>query len=357
MEKVDKFLYLILENRNCFDGGTGSPSAASEFLQKSEDMIIFFLKNEDLTELEFPPYNSFYRRIIHCLGRRYNLVHRVESTNTFNSHSTLRKIYLVKPIGDFQKFQGPILKSTDWIVDFYREAGIFETLSPKKSKKIRSKKAVEKVEIPKIKILKREREREIPTNEAVGPEITSPLLALENLTLEEREAKYQAARDRIFAGFIAEDLNEKLSNASNNFEVSNYLFTDVKNDVQEDGAVMHTDHYTTAIKTENQVSLSKRHSTLLNPDAVPFTFKPVVEDEAAPEPVIEINHIYTITSSAGQLTRDNLKEILANHPRATIKVFTCPSDSVFLLLPSDENICVNSDKWTFTKWIPEFYLD
>ena len=98
MEKIDEFLYDILNFDSNSSGGAG------EFLLKSEKAIISFLKDVNRSELEFPGLNSYYRRIIHRLGRRYNLVHRVEATSIFNETSTLRRIYLAKPITLFAFF-------------------------------------------------------------------------------------------------------------------------------------------------------------------------------------------------------------------------------------------------------------
>lgn len=384
MEKVDKFLYIILKN-SC-DGGPST--AAAEFLQKSEETIISFIQNESRSELEFPPLNSFYRRIIHCLGRRYNLVHRVEVTNIFNSNSTLRKIYLTKPVEEQQKQKFPILKSSDWIVDLERERGIIEII---KTKKIRtSKKQMEKTATtPKIKILKRETTATTETATQSSSVATTPVLALENLTLEEKEAKYQAARDRIFEGFTS---NDQVVNELTCVDIKNNVtqsITDSTSDTITQAVTYRTDpsstdstvnvlfsatddaHNITTVDT-NSITTYDAHfdinitdhvtnftsrSTALNPDAAPFTFTAVVE-EPAPEPVIEINHIYTITATSGQLNRDHLKEILAVHPSATIKTYTSPTDLAFLLL-NDEQIdcCVNNEKLAITKWLPEFYLD
>lgn len=386
MEKVDKFLYIILKNRNSYYCDGGPSTAAAEFLQKSEETIISFIQNESRSELEFPPLNSFYRRIIHCLGRRYNLVHRVEVTNIFNSNSTLRKIYLTKPVEEQQKQKFPILKSSDWIVDLERESGIIEI---KKTKKIRSvKKQVEKTATtPKIKILKRETTATKETPTAVTSQsssvASSPLLALENLTLEEKEAKYQAARDRIFEGFTATEdavINEPTctqavidstsdtiteavtdSTAPSSTDCTVNIPLSPAGDAHTintvDANSSTTDYAHSGLNITDHIAISTPRSTALNPDAAPFSFTPVVE-EPAPEPIIEINHIYTITATSGQLTRDHLKEILAVHPSCTIKTYTSPTDLAFLLLKDEEiNFCVNNEKWTITKWIPEFYLD
>jgi hypothetical protein len=368
MEKVDKFLYIILENRNCSYGGVGGNVRAADFLQRTEDMLISFIQNEERSELEFPPLNSFYRRIVHCLGRRYNLVHRVEATNIFNSNSTLRKIYLAKPVGDQQKFQGPILKSSDWIAEIERENGIIETFCLKKLKNIRRKKKVteekSKPVTPKIKILKRETSTvETSDSSQFSSVATSPLLALEALTLEEKEAKYQAVRDRIFEGFTMEESEETCY--QNFYDVpvidSKTLHVKAAADALNPVSVILAPEISEPYVDAPNMSSSKPScSTPLNPDAIPFSFTPVVE-ESTPEPVIEINHIYTIIPTSGQLTRDHFKEIIATYPTATIKTYAFPADFAFLLLNDNnrniDDISLCNEKWIISKWIPEFYLD
>lgn len=357
-EKVDKFLYNILFQNyvtNC-----GNPAA--EFLQKSEETIILFVQRDERSELEFPPLNSFYRRIIHCLGRRYNLVHRVEPTNVFNSTTTLRKIYLTKPLG-FSHV--PFLKSTDWIEVIERESGLIETSNlPKKPKKLRKPTSEAKPEIvTKIKILKRE-----PATVKIEEKSVPAVLAFETLSLEEKEAKYQAARDRIFEGFVVEGL-EGLEGkgevkSSNESTTSEKCFTDSTLSSTTTSSVNHSvntvNHPVNTVNHFTTTTTTTATTAALNPEAVPFTFSPLSPMEFVEEPVIEINHIYTLrpVGATTELTRDHLKEILTVLPTATIKFHRLPTNLAFILLkPGDkiENLC--SDQWTITKWSCEFYLD
>lgn len=376
MEKVDGFLYDILYRNYCDSGDTQTASAAA-FLEKSEETIASFFQSDERSELEFLPLNSFYRRIIHCLGRRYGLVHRVEPTNLFNSTSTLRKIYLTKPVGTGGDSVLPILKSSDWIGGKEKPCGLIETSkkSPKPTKKT-SKTPKVSVDKPKFKILKRSSD-----SAAVSP-VTAPLLPqLETLSLQEREAKYQAARDRIFEGFTEDTgaliegiesgmniLGVSTVNSTGDNEVRDNIITKDNNINSTDYSCNNSTKYSCNNSTEDSSNNSTDVNTPtdntptsggLNPEAAPFSLDLISEEE---EPPIEISHIYTVTpiSESAQLSQEHFKNLLAAHPTATIKTRSVPTDFAFLLLSvSDQNgqLSLKSEHYQITKWIPEFYVD
>lgn len=389
MEKIDEFLYTII-NQN--SNSSANWIEAKKFLKKSEKLLVKFLMEKDRVELEFPPLNSFYRRIIHRLGRRYNLVHRVEATNLFNENSNLRKIYLARRIGEEEKLEDlPILTCSDWLpLDFGGEDGLESELlvlnesSKNKHKKnsLRKQSSTEEKEkkasssneskAPKIKILNRaSRPESLQSSHLPSPTTTnfesspSPINAgMESLSLEEREAKYQAARERIFEGFTGEcepvEINRvsetKESKESKDTELSDIADIADITDITEPKDIENEHPVTSIPKSVTPVPEPVTSaSSQLNPDALPFSFVPTT-----PEPEIKINHIYTVTSPMSHpITREDLKELLKSiYPRvAVIKTRQIPTNFAFLLLKKDEIIELEGGKLVISKWKPEFYLD
>lgn len=376
MEKVDGFLYDILAGQGDgkFDGN------AASFLFKTEDSIISFLKCSDRMELEFPPLNSFYRRIVHCLGRRYALVHRVESTNIFNAASTLRKIYLGKPVGLDFVADGPLLKCSDWIpceqaaselITLEDSMKVVDGIKKKKEKDGSKKPAANTPAAPKLKILKRASGPDSPVVETLV-ESTS------QLSLEEREAKYQAARERIFEGFsadistetaevlngtaVAEVSTAKSSEATKDIDTANSTEVDTKS-VEDVSA----DDKETVGAESNKNSISDTLSTAtnamtLNPDAVPFSFtRSNIPVDATR---MQINHVYVIKplDPSNLLTAKDLQALLdtATSFSKTFKTRKIPTDFAFLLIGSnsaaDDSILSLSCTVSISKWKVEEYL-
>ena len=375
MEKVDEFLYDILKRNNEVDFVS---KAASTFLQKSEETILIFISSSDRSELEFPPLNSFYRRIIHRLGRRYNLAHRVEATTIFNAELTLRKVFLTKPVGENEDLL-PILKCVDWLAE--RENGrekniLVETAKIKYKPSKSEKKMVEDskgedeaidVKVPKFKILKRSTPPQPETFSSPSPSSpsSSNLPSIDGLSLEEREAKYQAARDRIFEGFKGEETDESILTV-NNSEYNECLVNDYSpnyNDYNHcsESIVNHPVNNNTNTNTSPLFTFNSQ----LNPDAVPFTL-PL-------PPKLEINHIYLVKakSKTVPLTRSDLKSIISTlSSGVTIKTRILPCDSAFLLTEgkvsvtgpepkteTEAEMSADKCKWVISKWVPEVYLD
>lgn len=348
MEKVDDFLFGILKQRFASEtDGTSSNAAAAagNFLLKSEENIISFLNTPDRVELEFPPLNSYYRRILHRLSRRYNLAHRVEVTNIFNSASTLRKVYLTKPVGMDLISAAPVLKCCEWIEGAVEYTGDIkltsidekkkESRSPKDFKYPLESKTKTKIESsqekPKFKILKRQTTDE---NDSSDGQSSAPVLPLSvgGLSLEEREAEYQAVRDRIFEGFTSTESAQMISESSQSTEPA-------------------------------QTILFKQYPpptppliSPLNPDAIPFDFSLT----PTPTPTNTVNHIYLISSTTiVPLSHTILTQILSKFPSeaAVVKCRSLPTDSAFLLVKGCEVGVMSDANLEIRKWMPEFYLD
>lgn len=362
MEKIDDFLLSILRDfysesevdsnngvsstTSTADSSTDShntnnaTTAAAKFIMKSEETIISFLNTPDRMELEFPPLNSYYRRILHRLGRRYNLAHRVEASNIFNAASTLRKFYLTKPVGEDLLAEAPVLKCHEWIeagVEFTGTVQEFQGLKSVKNKKNKSKESSSKsnkssksvdtsTAKPKLKILKRQ-----TTDEPAVSALTTssePSACVSPTTLEELEAKYQAARERIFEGFTEADSVDA-------------------DGLQSDSAVSDS------LQPAEPQSLQITVTSPLNPDALPFDFTLSASTS--------IDHIYLITSppTSPPLSTESLNQILSQFPAgcALIKTRLLPADSCFLLLKGDLQPNLQSTNCIIRKWEPEFYLD
>lgn len=352
MEMIDEFLYILLQEN----------SNVSTFVLKSEDVIITFLNEKDRAELEFPPLNSYYRRIIHRLGHRYNLVHRVEVTNVFNTNSTLRKIYLAKPVGETEKFEGPLLKCSDW---FPRDEGkAAELVILRESSKVSSRvkkgkpekyeKTVETCSTdpkPKLKILKRNSSQQSSSTTTDAPPQSPSILALEALSLEEREAKYQAARERIFEGFVCET---ETAVSIEPVKTGGPAETSDKVEISSETRIPAQTEILASESEPQPETTTDTAPTQLNPDAAPFSVCPVQE------PTIKINHIYTLTPTADPLTRQDLQEILGLSPSLCIKTREIPSSFAFILTAGSESDGLTTaveKKWAISKWVPEFYLD
>lgn len=364
MEKVDDFLLDILRQHFALDASASSNStAAGNFLLKSEENVISFLNTPDRMELEFPPLNSYYRRILHRLSRRYNLAHRVEVTNIFNSASTLRKVYLTKPVGTDLVSAAPLLKCCEWIEGAVAYSGDIKlagvaieeeekqlktkvaTLSDSKTK---TKSPIEStLEKPKFKILKRQSTEEkggplvVASSSSEGQSSGCSALALSagGLSLEEREAKYQSVRDRIFEGFTGLPAESTESQAT---------VAPAAQSVEP----------AELVQTNRPVPLSTQSpSQVLNPDAIPFDFTPT----ASPTPTSTVNHIYLLTSSsAASLSHSALTKVLSKFPSgcAVIKSRALPTNFCFLLVKDcEQEITSSGANCEIQKWVPEFYLD
>lgn len=369
MEKVDDFLLDILRQHFALDAAASSNStAAGNFLLKSEENVISFLNTPDRMELEFPPLNSYYRRILHRLSRRYNLAHRVEVTNIFNSASTLRKVYLTKPVGTDLVSAAPLLKCCEWIEEAVAYSGDIKlaggaieedegqrlktkaaTLSDSKTK---TKSPIESaLEKPKFKILKRQSTEEkggplavaSSSSEGQSPGCSALALSAGGLSLEEREAKYQSVRDRIFEGFTGLPAESTESQPT------------VAPAAQSVEPVAQSAEL---VQTSRPVPLSTQSpSQVLNPDAIPFDFTPT----ASPTPTSTVNHIYLLTSSsAASLSHSVLTKVLSKFPSgcAVIKSRALPTDFCFLLVKDcEQEITSSGANCEIQKWVPEFYLD
>lgn len=415
MEKIDEFLYGILKQN--FTETSSSSEINFNFLCRSEDFIISFLTCRNRFELEFPALNSYHRRIIHRLGRRYNLVHRVEPTNSFNLNSTLRKIYLNKPVEieecavdtvkqlDFNFPSFPLLKCFDWLKESIsiQNDQIFILINPHKDLKDSNKPISEHLTIikksskkkntlvsnsevtrqtatPKFKILKRDTTNQI-TPSSLSSSTTSPTIIsssplnqlpfLESLSLEEREAKYQEARERIFEGFQADD--EDSDEAVTMPVVPSFIKTEI------DSVNEEVVSFTLKDTEKNNLSSS---SCILNPEAIPFTFNSSNSDsnynrsdsdshvtnnnfnlllQTQKSITIQINHIYTLKPklSEASLTDSILQRILKIYSPAVIKTVQIPTNFAFLLSNCvvEDNNDERDEPWIVEKWIPEFYLD
>lgn len=346
MEKIDDFLLGILrkhyEPEKDEIGNSGTTGAACAFLIKSEETIISFLNTPDRMELEFAPLNSYFRRILHRLSRRYNLSHRVEATNIFNSSSTLRKVYLSKPVGEDLIKDGPVLKCCDWIeggVEYsgdikYKIKGEVKESEDGKETVLEFQSQAAQISKPKFKILKRSSNATSPiiNHSPEGQEISTDLTSSNSkkLSLEEREANYQAVRDRIFEGF-ASSPDSPLQDSQNLHETQLSACTN-----SQDSPV--------------QTSLFSP----LNPDAIPFDFS-ICDSK------ISIDHIFLITSksTSSPLSHKKLTQILSKFPSscAVIKSLTFPADSCFLLLKNGTKTVESDSDFNIQKWEPEFYLD
>ena len=354
MEKIDDFLLNILRDfysesevesnngvssitstANSLNTSPNSPNyatiAAAKFITKSEETIISFLNTSDRMELEFPPLNSYYRRILHRLGRRYNLAHRVEASNIFNAASTLRKFYLTKPVGEDLLSEAPVLKCHEWIeagVEFTGTVQKLQSLKNKKEKKKSKESSSKSVDTstvkPKLKILKRQTTDEPAVSPlTISSEPSACVSPTSGLTLEELEAKYQAARERIFEGFTEAD------------------------SVDADG--LKSDSAQLAEPQSLQITVTSP----LNPEALPFDFTLTASTS--------IDHIYLITSppTSPPLSPEILNQILSQFPAgcALIKTRLLPADSCFLLLKGDLQPNLKRTDCIIRKWEPEFYLD
>jgi len=182
----------------------------------------------------------------------------------------------------------------------------------------------------KLKILKR----------ATNPS-TSPIVEQDHqhhqasnaplLSLEEREARYQEARDRIFEGFV------------------------VETESQEPQIIMPL------VEPLPKQSIS----TQLNPDATPFFVPPQQQQQLSQseEPQVTINHIYMIKSMTPDvlLHKEDLLKILSINPEkpSIIKTRQLPTNSAFLLLTDelDNKNYSDSTLWSIEKWTPEILLD
>lgn len=268
---LDKFLLDCLRQANPVN---------IHFLNQSESLIRSFCSTPNQHTLDFPRLNSYYRRIVHCLGRLYGLDHHVEPTNLFNSESTLRSMSLSK--GDtWTALQIPLLKCQEFI-EIGQEAGleiIFDSVSePVKEQEnpvkletpIEQQKTepVQNKPEPKIKILKR-------TNQAIAPVTTSPTATHSSqspqTSIEEREAIYQAARERIFKDFSS---NETIS------------------------------------------------SKQLNPNAPVFK-APATEEPAIPEETQSFSHIFHFNSQIS--LSEAALELFARQQKCFIKVYSIPA--------------------------------
>ena len=386
MEKIDEFLYDILNFDSNSSGGAG------EFLLKSEKAIISFLKDVNRSELEFPGLNSYYRRIIHRLGRRYNLVHRVEATSIFNETSTLRRIYLAKPIGFNEEL--PILKCSDWLPLKVCKSELIILNEEKLKKKKPKSTAVITDEKPKFKILKRSSEQvnhQQPKEEAsFPPQLTFPTSLpsstlespMESLSFEEREAKYQAARDRIFEGFTGDE-DKEISMVDNNYTNSNCDEQNQKHTASyvpctiesvpsssplsssavssAKSAAVPSSSAEFSAESSNIISSASTptHSVQLNPDAIPFDFIPVAPPQI---PNIQIDHIFTITSSTStEISREDLNNFIKqqqNDHFFIIKTKNVPTNFCFILTTAASKMNFKNDKnWTISNWKPDFFFD
>ena len=371
MEKIDDFLLGILREyfypieAEAAGEGTGpsiSVTAAGKFLMKSEETIITFLNTADRVELDFPPLNSYYRRILHRLSRRYNLSHRVEATNIFNSASTLRKFYLTKPVGEDLVGAAPVLKCCEWIeggVEYNGEIRISggqkgDTVKDISSSSSSSRandviKPVDPADAPKakFKILKRQSatdENPIVSGTTEAQGCVSPLNS-NGLSLEEREAKYQAARERIFEGFTSQSIAQSCAQSGDSQ-------TAVPETRPLDTLPLDSQSAVSGILPLDSLPPQSALSPL-NPDAIPFNFIPLTSPTS-------IDHIYLITSTSSPLSLKALNQILAQFPptNAVIKCRSVPTDSCFLLLKASGVTTPTDDaNWLVRKWEPEFYLD
>lgn len=208
---LDKFLLDCLRQGNPVN---------THFLNQSESLIRSFCFSPTQHTLDFPRLNSYYRRIVHCLGRLYGLDHHVEPTNLFNSESTLRSMSLSKGDTWTLKFI-PLIKCQEYI-QISDECGleiILNSITPElttnESKPIESHetkptapnntnpiKQVQSKPEPKIKILKRNNQSTTPVITSPAPLSTTPS---SQPSIEEREATYQAARERIFKDFASNE--------------------------------------------------------------------------------------------------------------------------------------------------------
>ena len=370
MEKIDDFLLGILRDHFITEseesaGISSNSGAASNFLLKTEETIISFLNSNDRLELEFPPLNSYYRRILHRLCRRYNLAHRVEATNIFNAASTLRKVYLTKPIGEDLLIAAPLLKCCEWI-----EAAVeFDSEIKFTGQKIVSRKSTDKssaVKIktsaatepqaqpkPKFKILRRQAadEKSSPGPVPFGADAGMAPSSANGLTLEEREANYQAVRERIFEGFNGQLPVESLQSSQQSEPPADM---DPQSNVQCEGLIVDPQ---SNVQCDSRIVDPQPHPPLLsplNPDAIPFDFSLAARTDA-------IDHIYQVTStSALPLSRETLNQLLSECPpsSAVIRSRSVPTDFCFLLVKTSEVKAVPSGPhWLIQKWEPEFYLD
>ena len=337
------------------------------------------------------------------------MVHRVEPTNSFNLNSTLRKIYLTKPVeieectvDTMKQFDSsfPLLKCFDWLEESIsiQNDQIFIQINPHKDSKDSNKPISENLTIikksskkkekgntlvsnsevvtrqtaaPKFKILKRDTTNQINpsslSSSTTSPTINSSSLLqqlplLESLSLEEREAKYQEARERIFEGFQADD------------EDSDEAVTMPKTEIDSINEELVSFNDT----EKNNLSSS---SCTLNPEAIPFTLNfsnsvynynqsdsdsHVINSsfnlllQAQKSIKIQINHIYTLKPklSEASLTDSSFQRILKIYSPAVMKTVRIPTNFAFLLTNCVVEDTEKADEpWIVEKWIPEFYLD
>jgi hypothetical protein len=359
MEPVDCFLYEILSKSLDFSDQN------VQFLCRSEDAILAFLFSSDRTELEFPPLNSYFRRIIHRLGRRYNLAHRVETTNLFNVDSTRRKIYLTKPVSlDQDTFFSalPLLKCVDWIPERVQsiQLCVLSTLlqsndndnllltntssTNSSSTNLSSTSSLSTplpssttTTKPKFKILKRIIES-VP--ETLNGNASSPSNN-QIISIEEREAKYQEARDRIFQGFVESEATNEIPPIA----PSTVVPTQLNPEAQPFFIPQHQLQETEEIEKVVDVVV-------------------VVVEEEQEFPHITINHIYTIKPINPDclLSKEDFMQILSleksnSKSPAIIKTRQLPSNFAFILHNSNGTTLKSSDKWTIEKWSPKIIFD
>lgn len=327
---VDEFLLTILEKtrRTPAEVVEKKDLQAAQFLIRSEESVLGLLESSERNEIEFPPLNSFYRRIIHALARKYDLVHRVEATNIFNSATTRRKIYLMKPV-DLDLSRVPILKCSDWVENGEESVkGISELFVLKSQNEANVPKNLQissvsetnqTSNVPKIKILKRTNNANNSSNTPdtnVNVQKESIQDSTSNSSLEEREARYQAARERIFEGFNAENGNE--------YEIDNSKIVMMDNENLLNGAV-------------NSLTIDNGASSSLNPNAAPY-------NESSR--IITFNHIFKLTGKNGDLlTHSDLTNLLEaletqqeedqkEHLKTSfsIKVHQIPAKYAFLII-------------------------
>lgn len=352
MEPVDCFLYEILSKSLDFSDQN------VQFLCRSEDAILAFLFSSDRTELEFPPLNSYFRRIIHRLGRRYNLAHRVETTNLFNVDSTRRKIYLTKPVSlDQETFFSalPLLKCVDWIPERVQSIQLCvlstllqsndndnllltntssTNLSSTNSSTTSSLSTT--ITKPKFKILKRIIES-VP--ETLNGNASSPSNN-QIISIEEREAKYQEARDRIFQGFVESEATNEIPPIAPSTVVP------------------------TQLNPEAQPFFIPQHQLQETEEIEKVVDVVVVVEEEQEFPHITINHIYTIKPINPDclLSKEDFMQILSletsnSKSPAIIKTRQLPSNFAFILQNSNGTTLKSSDKWTIEKWSPKIIFD